>query len=93
MPRRTKVLVIAAMLLVGAIAAVAFRKTSTPEPESTADATATPAARPELPPLAVEKPAPVSHLTGRIESADRAGSRRPCVARGPASAFQRHRLG
>jgi nucleoid-associated protein YgaU len=69
MPRRTKVLVIALVVVVGAMAALVFRKKSATVDDAPTAAAATPAASRELQPLP-EKPAPTSRLTGRIESPD-----------------------
>ena len=69
MSRRTKILTIAIVLMAGIAAAFVFRKS--PTAVSEADEPAAPRAAPlndlQPPP---EKPAPTSHLTGRIESAD-----------------------
>ena len=69
MSRRTKILTIAIVLMAGIAAAFVFRKS--PTAVSEADEPAAPRAAPHndlQPPR--EKPAPTSHLTGRIEPAD-----------------------
>ncbi|HEY4312202.1 MAG TPA: LysM peptidoglycan-binding domain-containing protein [Pirellulales bacterium] len=71
MPVQKKLFVVALVVLVGVGAAFAFRKKSTPDDEQAVAPAGNPTARAELS-LPLDKPAPVSHLTGRIDPAERA---------------------
>ncbi len=71
MPVQRKLFVVAVVVVIGVAAALAFRKSPTPESETPAVATSNSAARVE-PALPADKPAPVSHLTGRIDPPEQA---------------------
>jgi nucleoid-associated protein YgaU len=87
MPRRTKVLVIAFVLMVGVIAAFVFRKNSATVADAPIAAVPSPAPPDDLRPLP-EKPAPTSHLTGRIEPPDNAANvPSPGAGRGDSTTF------
>ena len=84
MTSRTKVLVLTIIVMLGAAAAFVFRKEPVPEGDSPTSPVATPAGQGEFRPAA-EKPAPVSHLTGRIESPEQPSGLSPQTTRATTS--------
>jgi nucleoid-associated protein YgaU len=71
MPVQRKLFVVAIVVVVGVAGALLFRKAPTPEADKPAVATGNSAAQIK-PALPLEKPAPVSHLTGRIDPPEQA---------------------
>ena len=94
MPRRTKVIAIALSIIVGVGAALVFRKTSPPS-EDTPRVEPVPAAPREMHRSIVEKPAPSSHLIGKIEPPAGSGETdmAPAARRAPDSACRRRPRG
>jgi nucleoid-associated protein YgaU len=76
MSRRTKILTMAILLMAGVAAAMVFRKQPTSVSEDEAPAAPRAVAQHDLLPPP-EKPAPTSHLTGRIVSADGSSELQP----------------